>query len=186
MNLKKSHPALNDMTWNSSMTHSQYMYPQWVLYMSKYIIFCLEIQILQRLAVILWVSKGYNVKYTHFEQDPNPSPLLAVCPWASIQLTSTVLDNNLGFLLLPITSFSQLQNLCQLQIPSFSWLPFISLNAFSHYLLKGTAIVLQLCKWLQRVILLPILLCCYVLRHSLQNSHSDLCTVQMWVQFTTN
>lgn len=148
MNFKKSHPVLNYMTWNSSMNHSQYMYPQWALYMSKYIIFHLEIQIPQRLAIILRVSKGYNVKYTHFEQDPNPSPLLAACPWASIQLTSTVLDNNLGFLLFPITSFSQLQNLCQLQIPRFFWLPFIFLNAFSYYLLKGTAIFLQLCKWL--------------------------------------
>lgn len=115
-----SHPVLNNMTWNSSMDHSQYIYPRWALYVAKCLIFSLEIQILQRLAVILWVSKGYNGKYTQLEQDPNPSPLLAVCPWASVQLTSTVLDNNLGFLLFPITSFSQSQNLCQLQIPGFS------------------------------------------------------------------
>lgn len=123
MNKKKSHPVLNDMTWNSSMNYSQYMYPQWTLYMSKYIIFCLEMQILQRLAAILWVSKGYNVKYTHFEQDPNPSPLFAVCPWASIQLTSTVLDNNLGFLLFP--NFANCRSQASLDSHSFSLTPFL-------------------------------------------------------------
>ena len=58
------------------------------------------------------VLKEYNVNSTNFEEGPNPSHLLAVCPWASIQLTPTLLDKPCFFPLFHV--FSQLESLCRL------------------------------------------------------------------------